>query len=216
MRSRDAVDLVERFVEGSATEAEFREAEASANAAADEANIDCSEAGALSSVDLSWACLYSAAVASHSAAYGICYAFEANPRAEIAGWSTACAVQSLAEAVAYAAGADQQALERGESASAAELFEQAMVLRDILRYPSDLPQPARYGERSSRLLTSLAVAAYEERLLPSGHLDNARLAVLSDALEEAGCSDEEILAHLRSPGPHIRGCWALDHILGKE
>lgn len=62
---------------------------------------------------------------------------------------------------------------------------------------------------------SLAQAAYDERELPGGHLDNARLAVLSDALEEAGCTDETILSHLRSPGPHVRGCWALDLVLGK-
>jgi hypothetical protein len=49
--------------------------------------------------------------------------------------------------------------------------------------------------------------------LHSGHLDNARLAVLSDALEEAGC-DDAILSHLRSPGPHVRGCWAVDLCLG--
>ena len=35
------------------------------------------------------------------------------------------------------------------------------------------------------------------------------------ALEDAGCSDERILAHLRDPGPHVRGCWALDLLLGK-
>jgi hypothetical protein len=37
--------------------------------------------------------------------------------------------------------------------------------------------------------------------------------VLADALEEAGCADERILMHLRGPGPHLRGCWALDLIL---
>jgi hypothetical protein len=46
--------------------------------------------------------------------------------------------------------------------------------------------------------------------------DPQRLAVLADALEEAGCNDAEILTHLRSPGPHVRGCWALDLILGKQ
>jgi hypothetical protein len=43
-----------------------------------------------------------------------------------------------------------------------------------------------------------------------------QLLVLSDALEEAGCSDAEILGHLRGPGPHILGCWVLDLLLGKE
>ena len=49
-----------------------------------------------------------------------------------------------------------------------------------------------------------------------GTLDRARLAVLSDALEEVGCTDTALLSHLRSPGPHVRGCWALDLVLGKS
>jgi hypothetical protein len=64
-------------------------------------------------------------------------------------------------------------------------------------------------------VTSLATAAYGERSLPSGELDLARLAVLADALEEAGCQDQPILEHLRSPSPHVRGCWPLDLILGR-
>ncbi|MGL4550687.1 MAG: hypothetical protein ACRC33_05830, partial [Gemmataceae bacterium] len=54
----------------------------------------------------------------------------------------------------------------------------------------------------------LARAAYDRRhfgLLP----------VLADALEEAGCADADLLTHLRSPGPHVRGCWALDLLLGR-
>jgi hypothetical protein len=43
-----------------------------------------------------------------------------------------------------------------------------------------------------------------------------RLPILADALLDAGCDDEELLAHCRSEGPHVRGCWALDRILGKE
>jgi hypothetical protein len=39
--------------------------------------------------------------------------------------------------------------------------------------------------------------------------------VLADALEEAGCQEPAIFAHLRSTGPHVRGCWALDLILGR-
>jgi len=49
-----------------------------------------------------------------------------------------------------------------------------------------------------------------------GALDPVRLMVLADALEEAGCADPELLGHLRSRGPHFRGCWAVDLILGKE
>jgi hypothetical protein len=42
------------------------------------------------------------------------------------------------------------------------------------------------------------------------------LPVVADALEDAGCDAVEILAHLRGPGPHVRGCWCVDLLLGKE
>jgi hypothetical protein len=69
---------------------------------------------------------------------------------------------------------------------------------------------------NDRLVRRLAEAAYEERELPAGTLDPARLGVLADALEEAGCTDAELLGHLRGPGPHVRGCWVLDLLLDEE
>jgi hypothetical protein len=79
------------------------------------------------------------------------------------------------------------------------------------------------GRASARKLRQLACACcraalrviYEDRKMPEGTLDNARLAILADALLDAGCSDEDLIQHLRSPGPHVRGCWAVDRILGK-
>jgi hypothetical protein len=64
-------------------------------------------------------------------------------------------------------------------------------------------------------LERLAESAYQERVLPSGHLDPNRLAVLADALEEAG-ADPELVGHLRGPGPHVRGCWVVDHLTGRD
>jgi hypothetical protein len=64
-------------------------------------------------------------------------------------------------------------------------------------------------------VVALAQADYEQRELPAGTLDPARLAVLADALEEAGCDQADLLGHLRGPGPHVRGCWAVDLLLGK-
>lgn len=55
---------------------------------------------------------------------------------------------------------------------------------------------------------SLAAAIYSERAWD-------RLPVLADALEEAGVTDADILAHCRGPGPHVRGCWVVDLVLGK-
>jgi len=40
------------------------------------------------------------------------------------------------------------------------------------------------------------------------------LPILADALEDAGCSDEDVLSHCRGPGPHVRGCHVLDLLLG--
>jgi hypothetical protein len=63
-------------------------------------------------------------------------------------------------------------------------------------------------------IVSLAQAAYDERQLPSGDLDLHRLAVLADALEEAGAP--ELVVHLRGPGPHVRGCHVIDLLVGKS
>jgi hypothetical protein len=60
----------------------------------------------------------------------------------------------------------------------------------------------------SGTVPKLAASVYEERAFD-------RLPVLADALEEAGCNAAELLAHLRGPGPHVRGCWAVDLLLGK-
>jgi hypothetical protein len=62
----------------------------------------------------------------------------------------------------------------------------------------------------------LAQDVYGDRRLSEGTLDNGRLAILADALEEAGCNNEEILTHLRGRGPHLRGCWAVDLLLDKR
>jgi hypothetical protein len=64
-------------------------------------------------------------------------------------------------------------------------------------------------------LRQLAQGAYDERQLPAGALDPAAIAVLADALEDAGCADESVTTHLREPRPHVRGCWVVDLILGK-
>lgn len=110
-----------------------------------------------------------------------------------------------------------------EEASAALTFaeeagttraQQASLLREIVR-PHSLSDALEPSCQSLEVVR-LARTCYDERDLPSGYLDNARLAVLSDALEEGGCTDADLLCHLRSAGPHVRGCWALDLILGRQ
>jgi hypothetical protein len=103
----------------------------------------------------------------------------------------------------------------------AEVAAQADLLRNIFGRPPFCKR--RLDPRWwTPLVLSLAQAAYQERVAPDPSrpgwlvLDLARLAVLADALEDAGCTDATLLSHLRGPGPHVRGCFALDLVLAKS
>jgi hypothetical protein len=66
-------------------------------------------------------------------------------------------------------------------------------------------------------VSRLARAAYDGRQMPAGTLEQERLGVLADAMEEAGAGDQEMLGHLRESGKvHYRGCWVIDLLLGKS
>jgi hypothetical protein len=57
---------------------------------------------------------------------------------------------------------------------------------------------------------SLARLMYDSR-------DFGAMPILADALQDAGCEDEEMLTHCReSDSTHVRGCWVVDLVLGKE
>jgi hypothetical protein len=59
-------------------------------------------------------------------------------------------------------------------------------------------------------------AADRERQATGGPLDPGHLAVLADALEEAGYADTRTLAHLRRHDARLRGCWVIELLLGNE
>ena len=90
---------------------------------------------------------------------------------------------------------------------AGELHAQANMVRDIFC------NPFRPISLDSSLLTptvvALAQAIYNDRAFD-------RMPELADALHGAGCDDDEILKHCRESGPHVRGCWVMDLVLGKE
>jgi hypothetical protein len=93
----------------------------------------------------------------------------------------------------------------------------AALLRDIFGNPF---RPAILSDDlrtwQGGIIPRLAQAAYDEQQLPSGLLDATRLAVLADALEEAGCTEPVVLRHLRDGGEHVRGCWLVDLLAGKK
>jgi hypothetical protein len=107
---------------------------------------------------------------------------------------------------------------RGPQQRQEEEQSQCALVRDIFANPfrpTPAVGPARLAWNDGTVV-KLAQAAYDDRDLPAGTLDNIRLAVLADALEEAGLQDAGLLAHLRSAGPHVRGCFALDAVLGRS
>jgi hypothetical protein len=102
----------------------------------------------------------------------------------------------------------------GQTIKADEGVIQAALIRDIFGNPWRTVTIAPAWRTAT--VQALAQAAYEERDLPSGLLNPLRLAILADALEEAGCTDGDIPGHLRGPNCHVRGCWVVDALAGKE
>jgi hypothetical protein len=88
----------------------------------------------------------------------------------------------------------------------AERRAQAGLLQEVFGNPF---RPAA-ADRSWRTadVVGLARGVYEDRAFD-------RLPILADALEEAGCNHADVLAHCRGDGPHVRGCWVVDLLLGK-
>jgi hypothetical protein len=88
---------------------------------------------------------------------------------------------------------------------------QTALVRDIFNNPFRPLPPLGSAVLAwgDGLVVKLAQAAYNDRILPSGHLNPDRLAVLADALEEVD-ADASLVEHLRRPGPHVRGCVVVD------
>jgi hypothetical protein len=99
----------------------------------------------------------------------------------------------------------------GEERSAAESEAQSAAIRDLF---GPLPCRTLTADPSwlrwhDGLAVSMARRMYDSR-------DFSDMPVLADALEEAGCQDQDILGHCRSGGEHVIGCWVVDLLLGKE
>jgi len=105
---------------------------------------------------------------------------------------------------------EEVAVSFGESESEewAEIrLKQSELIRDLFGNPfrpvTILP------EWLTSTVVSLATGIYIEKAFD-------RMPILADALQDAGCDDEQVLGHCRGSGPHTRGCWAVDGCLGKD
>jgi hypothetical protein len=209
-RARRAIEMSERFADGKASRDEEFEA-------ATEAFSAIKQQTGFSDFAAAW----------WSEELVLDPADEATWAAAFLGLSTAirkglhCALEA-AEAVAPNVGPTWRSWfrlpERPAKMKQGVLAYEASLVRDVF---GNLFRTATVGRSplgawKGELVQKLAEIAYEERRFPEGTLYPDRLAILGDALEDAGCTDAELLGHLRSPGPHVRGCWALDTLLGKQ
>jgi hypothetical protein len=86
----------------------------------------------------------------------------------------------------------------------------AALLRDIFGNPfRPVTASASWLTWNDGAVRKMAQAIYDDRAFD-------RLPLLADALEEAGCDNQEILDHCHSTGEHVRGCWVVDLLLGKS
>jgi hypothetical protein len=89
----------------------------------------------------------------------------------------------------------------------AEQHWQASILRDIFGNPF---RPVSFSpDWRTSTAVALAQQMYDSR-------DYSAMPILADALQDAGCDNADVLDHCRGPGPHVRGCWVVDLVLGKE
>jgi hypothetical protein len=184
-RSRRAVEVSERFGDHAATEAERKEAAVAA--------LDAREGDRDPTHN----------PAAHAAVWASNDAKSLYKTEGLVRWTAALAAMAERRA-------EGRELPNWNQAQGPDFVWQVDYLRDIVFNPFRLaPQvePAWLAVNDGAV-RSLAEAIYEERAFD-------RLPILADALEEAGCTDAEVLNHCRAEGVHLRGCWLIDHLLAK-
>jgi hypothetical protein len=185
-RPREAVEMAERLAEGKASDAEIETMRQHAEMSA--INAPMFEQPA-----------YMAAAATLADA-----AIEAARTTQ-----ELCRQQAVREA-AYEVIPGQDEARINAEASALECRAQASLLREIVGNPfRPVAIEPSWLSIGSGAAGSMAQLIDEEQRF-------VELPYLSDALMDAGCSEEALLSHLRHPAGHVRGCWALDALLGRE
>jgi hypothetical protein len=186
-RSRVAVEVAERFADGLASEEERAARRQEALAASNEARL----------------------------------AFEAHPER---GWDALCLAEVAADAADYAlytpglaktahhawkAVAYARNVNRTAVGSEEEKLAQCRLLREVMGNPfRPVALDPLWLRWNDGTLVALSHLIYHERGFE-------RLPLLADALEDAGCTNADVLNHFRGPGIHVRGCWVVDLLLGK-
>jgi hypothetical protein len=185
--SRTAVEVAERYADGLASESEREAAWMAAGPVQDEAP--------------SYAAMQAAYCAYRVAERAEDYDRPACWDEDVAAW----VAQVAAQAGAWTGSAWDEPMLTAARAALASLLRDVFGPLPFRRVALDPSWLAWDGGTVVRLAREI----YERRAFE-------QTAVLADALEDAGCTNAEVLGHLRGPGPHVRGCWAVDLCLGKS
>ena len=95
----------------------------------------------------------------------------------------------------------------GWSVRAIPSAEQVQLIRCLCGNPF---RKVRFNKKwRTDTVLALARTMYESR-------EFGAMPILADALQDAGCDNDDILDHCHGAGPHVRGCWVVDLVLGKE
>ena len=212
-RSRQALDVAGRFADGQASERELDAARQAAQDAAREDERRVPHPSRPSSVNSARRLgLVAAVEAARAAADAACWVPARHGAVDFAVRVARQARDALFyEQVAATGGCGETALVYAyENERPALEQAQCLLLRDIVGNPFR-PVAVEPGWLAweGGTVVRLARTIYEAKAFE-------RLPYLGDALEEAGCAREEILEHCRSAGPHVRGCWVVDQVLGRE
>jgi len=105
---------------------------------------------------------------------------------------------------------ERQAVRRATAAVQDAWWTERQAQADLLRCLIRGGEPAEFQSRWRTIdAVGLARSIFDEAAFE-------RLPILADALMDAGCADERVIGHCRSGGPHTRGCWVVDLVLGLE
>lgn len=198
-RSREAVKVGEQYADGLVTDESLDDVRENASDASGEAHRVAAASG--------WSTSTWIANAAANAAYGVC-----------GHWQNWLSDSRLFETPIWAARATagpevEHVLSdvAQQQRFAAEQIVQCELLRDIVG-----PTPFKVVELDRTILmwNSGTVVKMAQGIYDNDAFD--RLPILADALEEAGCADSYLLSHCRELGLHVRGCWVVDLILGKQ
>lgn len=193
--SRRVVELIEEVADKHASEMELEEAGEKARQYAEDEGRYETEA---------------IAAAAYSAANAIA-SYPTEKQIYVASTASQC-VQTTAfwaawEEIEASEASPEEADRVGKNAKQLEGSHHAALLREIF---GNVVVPARFESAwTTPQALGMAQFIYDD-------LKFEDMAILADALEEAGCDNVDVLEHCRDEVPHVRGCWVVDLILGKE